>query len=73
MLLNIDNAATDKRKPSCDLLLQVRSALVRRLSSLTRWSIENGFRPQNVRSALIGDWRGPVADALLNRIVHEIL
>ncbi len=57
--------------PSPELLKAVRVRLIMRGTSLHAWASANGYRHQNVRKALIGDWRGPKAHALIKAVIKD--
>jgi hypothetical protein len=55
--------------PGARLLALVRAGFVAKGTSFTRWCIENDVTRQNARTALLGGWNGPKAQALRARIV----
>jgi len=57
--------------PSPELLKEVMGLLVMQGQTLSGWARKNGFAKQNVRKALIGDWAGPKAAALVERVYCE--
>lgn len=59
--------------PSTDLLKAVRAQLILRDSSLSAWAEQNGVKRQNLRKALVGEWRGPKASKLVARVVNDLL
>lgn len=43
----------------------IRSGFVAQGTTLTAWCRTNGFHRPNVYKALMGDWTGPTAEALI--------
>lgn len=62
----IKSANPQSRK---QLFMAVRASFVARGSSLARWATEVGLNRQDVRKALLAEWRGPGADALIDRVI----
>lgn len=60
-------------QPSADLLQAVRAALVLRGSSLSAYAREIGVKRQNLRAALVGEWTGPKARALVRRVMVDTI
>lgn len=58
--------------PSPELLKEVRAHLVLKESSLNAFCREHGLTRQNVTSALRGDWRGPKATLLVDKVLDGI-
>jgi len=52
-----------------DTAKSVRAALLLRDESLSSWSAKNGCKRQNLTKALVGEWRGPRASALVRKVV----
>ncbi len=52
---------------------EVRAALILKDSNLSKWAAANGVKRQNVSKALLGEWIGPKAEALVLNIIHETL
>ena len=50
--------------------LEVRSAFIASGKSLHAWCATNGVAMPNARAALLGEWSGPKAQALVKRIVE---
>lgn len=57
--------------PSPELLKEVMGLLVMQGQTLSGWARMNGFAKQNVRKALIGEWVGPKAATLVQRVYCE--
>lgn len=53
-------------------LKAVRASLVLRGSSLSQWARKNGVKRQNVTKALLGEWQGPKAKALVRKIISDV-
>ncbi len=54
-----------------DRYLKVRIAFMSKGSSLHAWCRGAGVPMPNARAALLGEWNGPKARALVERIVRE--
>jgi hypothetical protein len=52
------------------LYQQVLGGFVFQGTYLSRWCRENGIKRQNARKALLGEWNGPTAKVLRQRIVE---
>jgi len=63
---------TENNTPGPAFLKAVWASLVLRGSSLSEWARENGVKRQNLTKALLGEWKGPKADALVRRIVRDV-
>lgn len=55
----------DNLSPSNELLKAVRAGFIMQGSSLHAWASSCGVRHQNLRKALVGEWSGPKAAALV--------
>ena len=62
----------DQKKAPPLAVLAVRSALVARGSSLTRWSNEHGFHNAYVHMAVRGHRRGPKARRIVELLKTEL-
>ncbi len=51
------------------LLLEVRSGFAKKGTSLHRWCKDNNVTYSNARTALLGGWSGPKAQALIELLV----
>lgn len=49
----------------------VRAAFVLRGSSFQAWCAANDVKPQNAHKAMTGQWTGPKAAALVDRILKD--
>jgi lambda repressor-like predicted transcriptional regulator len=54
-------------------LKAVRAQLILRDSSLSAWAQQNGVKRQNLRKALLGEWQGPKAAKLVERVFNDLL
>ena len=68
MVVNTVNIVSDQAAPR-QTLLDVRAGFTAQGISLRAWCIDAGVKPQNAHKALIGDWNGPKAQALVKRIL----
>lgn len=48
--------------------LRVRASLVQKGTSFSGWCRANGVQPPNAYKAMMGEWRGPKADALVQKL-----
>lgn len=55
----------DNLSPSDELLKAVRAGFIMQGSSLHAWASSRGVHHQNLRKALVGEWSGPKAAALV--------
>lgn len=60
---------TSQTSASLDLLKAVRAGFVAQGTSLHAYCVAEGLKRQNVSAALSGKWRGPKAEALIQRAV----
>jgi lambda repressor-like predicted transcriptional regulator len=58
-------------KAQNDSLLQARAAMVRRGTSLARWSISNRYPPRSVIAAIRGERAGPKSREIVARLRGE--
>lgn len=49
--------------------LKIRAAFTLQGSSLNAWCQASGVHIQNARAALLGKWRGPKAELMVERII----
>lgn len=52
-----------------ELLRLVRAKFTLQGTSLNRYCHDHGYLRQSVEKALVGDWRGPMASRLRDRII----
>ncbi|TYB81473.1 hypothetical protein [Maritimibacter fusiformis] len=64
---------TSNTNPSPELLKAVRAGLVLQGTSLSRWAEAHGVKRQNLTKALLGEWRGPKAQTLLEKVKEAAL
>ena len=60
------------KKADQELYLRVRGAFVGQGGTPNAWCRANGVHIQNVREAFFGTWRGPRAEALVERVLSVI-
>lgn len=48
----------------------IKAGFVMQGTSLHAWCIANGVKPQNANKALKGQWKGPKATLLVQRIIE---
>ena len=58
--------------PGRELLKAVRASLVLKDQSISSWAKKNNVARQNLTKALLGEWSGPKATALVDKITSEL-
>lgn len=58
--------------PSEQTYRNARAELLRIGETVSSWARQHGYQHQNVRSALLGRWRGPKASAIVKEISDYI-
>jgi len=58
--------------PSPELMRAVRAVLVLRGQSLGSWARANGVQRQNLCKAILGEWDGPKARDLIDRLRNDL-
>ena len=66
-----ESGAAAPANPSAALLRAVRAGLVARGSSLNAWCKARKIMRQNATKALVGDWKGPKATALVAKLMKS--
>lgn len=62
------SASSTYHKPNAERYHNVRAGFARQATSLHAWCANNGVAMPNARAALLGDWTGPKATALVRKI-----
>lgn len=55
-----------------DSMKAIRAGLMLKGLSLSAWSVANGVKRQNLCKALSGEWQGPKAKALVEKLLADI-
>lgn len=61
----------DRPVPGKELRAKVRAGFIYRHMNLTEWCTKNGIGRASAEKALVGTWKGPKAQALLDRMIIE--
>lgn len=64
-----DKKVVRANTPSVELHQEVRSAFVKKGTSLNKWCEENNIDPRHARQAMYGVWNGPKGQALREKVL----